>query len=104
MKHMLCAICLAGLLATPPAFAQGWGHSFSPAEARDAVKGGRAIPLSQVFDQLRGRHGGYQLSAELVSTGNGQSEYRIDWMTADGRKLRFVVDAQSGQILDQSGG
>jgi uncharacterized membrane protein YkoI len=28
----------------------------------------------------------------------------IKWLTDDGRKIEFLVDAQSGAVLDQRGG
>ena len=61
------------------------------------------MPLSQIFNKLKQQYGGYQLSADLYDKGNGKSVYEIDWMTKDGRKMHFVVDAQTGAILDRRG-
>ncbi len=91
-------------LIGPMAQAQNWGNQFSPDQARDARREGRTVPLSRIFDDLRRRHGGYQLGAELYSRGEGRSVYEIDWMTGDGRQMRFTVDAQSGSILSSRGG
>lgn len=89
----------------PQALAQqGWGQSFTPGEARDAVRKGDIVPLKVIFASLKQRFGGYQIDAELFSTGEGRSEYRIDWMTADGRRVRIRVDAVTGRILNTSGG
>jgi uncharacterized membrane protein YkoI len=103
MKNTVAACVLIGLLAHAPAGAQEWGHAFSPAEARDAVKEGRNLPLSRIFKDLKADFGGYQLGAELFSKEDGGSEYHIDWMTKDGRKMVFVVDAETGDIIDKSG-
>ena len=96
---------LAVLAFSPPAVhAQDWGQSFTPGEARDAVRKGDIVPLKVIFASLKQRYGGYQLDAELFSAGNGRSEYRIDWMTGDGRRVRIRVDAETGRILNTSGG
>ncbi len=85
--------------------ADGWGTQFSPGEAREAVREGRTIPLNQIFKQLKREFGGYQLGAELYARDGGDiAVYEIDWMTEDGRKMRFTVDAQTGEVLDQRGG
>lgn len=97
------ALALALLASAPVHAQQGWGNSFTPGEARDARRNGDVVPLRRIFSDLERRYGGYQIDAKLVSRGNG-SEYRIDWMTSDGRRMRFVVDAQSGRIIRSSGG
>ena len=97
--------CLAALaLCLPVAHAQGWGQSLRPGEARDAGRNGDIVPLKVVFASLEQRYGGYQLDAKLFAVGNGRSEYRIDWLTGDGRRVRIRVDAQTGRILNTSGG
>lgn len=103
MKRIFAPLAALALLSTGPAAAQGWGDSFSPGQARDAVRDGRTVPLSRIFSMLKQQYGGYQLGADLVSKRGGGAEYHIDWMTADGRKMRFVVDAQSGAITDRRG-
>lgn len=97
--------CLA-ILALPlsAAQAQNWAQSFSPGEAREAVRKGDILPLKEIFNRLEARYGGYQLDASLFSTAGGGAEYRIDWMTGDGRRLRIRVDARTGRILSSSGG
>ena len=103
MKRILISIAMAAALAGGPALAQGWGNSFSPGQARDARQNGDIVPLRDIFRRLERQYGGYQLSAELFSKSGG-SEYRIDWMPEDGRKMRIRVDAQSGRITQASGG
>ncbi|MBD3771617.1 MAG: PepSY domain-containing protein [Rhodobacterales bacterium] len=103
MKRIAAFFLALGLIAAPAASAQGWANQFSPGQARDSRAQGHTVPLSQIFGKLKQQYGGYQLSADLYDKGNGKSVYEIDWMTKDGRKMHFVVDAQSGAILDRRG-
>ena len=103
MKRIAALFLAIGLAAAPVAQAQGWANQFSPGQARDSRAQGRTVPLSQIFNSLKRQYGGYQLGADLYDRGNGKSVYEIDWMTKDGRKMHFVVDAQSGAILDRRG-
>lgn len=107
MRGLLLFLFIAVLM--PAASAQGsssqsWGNTFSPGEARDAVRKGDIVPLNTIFQRLRDRYGGYQLDAELFSTRGGGSEYRIRWMTEDGRRLNIRVDGRTGRILSATGG
>ena len=43
------------------------------------------------------------LDARVVQGGRGEM-YVIKWLTEDGRKIEFLVDAVSGAVLDQRGG
>ncbi len=97
-------IAIAALGTTAPASAQGWGNSFSPGQARDASQNGDIKPLREVIQKLKREFGGSHLSAELFSKEGGGAEYRIDWITDDGRKLRLVVDAQNGRVISSTGG
>lgn len=104
MKRMTALLLALGLFTAQPALADQWSQSFSPGQARESVREGKTVPLSRIFKDLKREYGGYQLDAELYSSqdGNG-SEYHIDWMTEDGRKVLFVVDAETGRILDRRG-
>lgn len=104
MKWAVSLILLAAFGAASPAVAQNWGNQFSPGQARDAREQGRIVPLRDIFRMLENRYGGYQLGAELFSRNGGGSEYRIDWMSGEGRKMKIVVDAQSGRVLSARGG
>ena len=104
MKRIFALLLALGLTLTPPAFAQNdWANQFSPGQARDSRSQGKTVPLSQIFQNLKGQYGGYQLRADLFARPDGKTEYHIDWITGDGRKMRFVVGAQTGRILDQRG-
>lgn len=83
---------------------QGWGNQFSPGQAREAVKEGRTVPLSRIFQTLKREYGGYQLGADLYSRDSGAAVYEIDWLTDDGRKVHITVDAQTGAVLERRGG
>ncbi len=108
MKRILISIFVGSALFSSPAMAQGWddwGNSFSHGEARDAREEGKIVPLRKIFRELKREYGGYQLDAELFSRPSGDgSVYKIAWITEDGRTMRFVVDAQSGDIIRASGG
>jgi len=95
---------LAALIAllVPPMAAQGWGQSFSPDQARDARQSGDIVPLRDILRRLEREYGGEYLDAELYSREGGGSEYRIDWKTGDGRIVRFVVNAQTGRVIETS--
>jgi uncharacterized membrane protein YkoI len=99
---ILIAICASGIFA--PASAQGWGNSFSAGQARDASQNGQIKPLREVIQNLKREFGGSYLNAELFSKQGGGAEYHIDWVTDDGRKLRLIVDAESGRVTRQTGG
>lgn len=83
---------------------QGWGNQFSPGQAREAVKEGRTVPLSRIFQTLKREYGGYQLGADLYSQDTGGAVYRIDWLSEDGRKVQVTVDARTGAVLERRGG
>ena len=108
MKRTLALLAVLGLMQAPTALAQGqdqgWGNQFSPGEAREAVKEGRTVPLSRIFQSLKREYGGYQLGADLYSQGSGGAVYEIDWLTEDGRKVHVTVDAETGAVLQRSGG
>ncbi len=86
--------------AALPAHAQ----SFTPVGPGGSQQSANVVPLKDIFARLKERYGGYQLDADLYSVGNGRSEYRIEWMARDGRRLRITVDAQTGRIIRTSGG
>ena len=96
------ALGMAGLSA--PASAQGWGNSFSAGEARNASENGSIKPLRDVIQSLKRQFGGSYLNAELFSREGGGADYHIDWITDDGRKLRLIVDAESGRVTSSTGG
>ncbi|MEO0816942.1 MAG: hypothetical protein AAFX86_06490 [Pseudomonadota bacterium] len=90
---------LAGLLGSSAS-----AQSFTPGDPRESGRAADIVPLREVFSRLKDRYGGYQLDAELFSTSGGGVEYRIEWMTGEGRRMRISVDARTGRITRSSGG
>ncbi|MFM8821295.1 MAG: PepSY domain-containing protein [Phenylobacterium sp.] len=72
-------------------------------QARDAVREGRLVPLSQVLAAIGARSPGEQLDTRFGDTVDGRPVYLVTWRTRDNRVVVFVVDARTGRILDQRG-
>ncbi len=71
-------------------------------EARAKVKAGAHVPLEKAVAAVRARTPGRLLDAGIETGADGRSVYRVRWAAADGRRIDFMVDAATGQIL--SGG
>jgi uncharacterized membrane protein YkoI len=57
------------------------------------------VPLESVVSQMRRRFpGGHLLDAD-VQDRNGRAVYHVHWATGDGRRIDYIVDAETGQIL-----
>lgn len=106
MKTIRVILVAAALAAALPgaASAQRRGHDSLGAdwraqqdEARGGVQSGRLVPLSRVIEMISRRVPGRVLDAGLEGR-----NYRVRWATADGRRIDFIVDAETGQII--SGG
>jgi hypothetical protein len=67
-------------------------------EARQGVRNHQLLPLSRVIEQVRARTPGRQLDAGLEYQGT-RPIYRVRWMTRDGRRLDYLIDAATGAIL-----
>jgi uncharacterized membrane protein YkoI len=63
-------------------------------QARGGVQSGRLVPLSRVIEMIGRRTPGRVLDAGLEGR-----NYRVRWATTDGRRIDFIVDAETGQIL-----
>jgi uncharacterized membrane protein YkoI len=90
-----------GLALDPPgpdSLGAGWGPQQD--EARDAVRHGRLISLAQAIGVISRRAPGRQLDAGLETQGPRQV-YRVRWMTNDGRRIDYIVDAINGAILSE---
>jgi len=111
MKRFVAAIfglCLATGALPHAAAAQSRGPDSLGAdwreqqdEARAGVQQRRLVPLTQVIEQIRRRHPGRPLDAGAESMGD-RPVYRVRWITTDGRRIDFIIDATNGAIL--SGG
>ncbi len=61
----------------------------------------RHVPLETVVSQMRRRYpGGHLLDADLQDRG-GRTVYHVHWATGDGRRIDYIVDAETGQVLGQ---
>ena len=79
----------------------GWGPQQD--EVRQGVRQRRFVPLNQAIQSIRRRGPGHELDAGLEQWG-GRPAYRVRWAGPDGRRIDYMVDAQSGAILSADGG
>ncbi len=87
-----------GIPAARPAHAQWTYVQWSGGASSD-----RLIPLEDVFAMLQKRYTGEDLGAAKRQGHDGAPLYEIKWLTQDGRKLVFTVDARSGSVLSTRG-
>jgi uncharacterized membrane protein YkoI len=82
-------------------FGRSFGAAESPSEpgSRLAQRSGQTISMEQAVAIVARRTPGRLLDASPAG-----SNYRIVWITPDGRRIDFLVDASSGAILRSSGG
>lgn len=106
-RHLPILLSLAVLAATsltaPPAGAQNASRRTEQDQARDAVRDGRLVPLSQVISALSARTPGEHLDTRFSETTDGRPVYLVTWRTPENRVVVFVVDARTGRVLDQRG-
>jgi uncharacterized membrane protein YkoI len=96
MKRLLVIATLFAALAAPAAAATAQ-PSWVVAQA------GRQAPLSRILAMIAQREPGRHLNTTMGEAG-GRPAYFVQWQTADGRVVIFVVDAESGQIIGRQGG
>jgi len=72
-------------------------------EARQKVKEGRHVPLERVIESIRAKTPGRLLDTGIEQGADGRSVYRVRWAAASGRRIDFLVDAQSGAIVGNEG-
>jgi uncharacterized membrane protein YkoI len=70
-------------------------------EVRQCARQHRCVPLAKVIEQIDARSPGRQLDAGLEYRGD-KPIYRVRWMTRNGRRVDYLIDAATGAIL--SGG
>ena len=87
-------------LASPNSLSAGWRDQ--QYEARDAVRRGRHVPLGRVIEMLRRRTPGRQLDAGL-EVRDGRTVYRVRWAANDGRRIDYLVDAETGAVVRAEG-
>ena len=111
-KAAIFALALLGAAAPAGAWAQGRGNpGQQPAEASspkaDAPPPKAKAPeirvsIAQAEAAIRQQVPGRRIEARTEQTGNGAQHF-IKWSTEDGRRIDFIVDAQTGRI-QRSGG
>ncbi len=67
---------------------------------RMGVRGGRMAPLGYVISNLQRRTPGRQLDT-TVEFEDGRPVYRVRWITNQGRRIDYVVDAATGRYLGE---
>jgi hypothetical protein len=67
-------------------------------EVRQAVRQRQLIPLGRVIAQIGVRHPGRLLDTGLEYQG-ARAIYRVRWITRDGRRVDYLIDATTGAIL-----
>jgi len=84
--------------AQPPPNSLGADWRLQQDEARQGVRDHHLMPLGRVIEQIRIRTPGRQLDAGLEYQGE-RPIYRVRWMTKDGRRIDYLIDAVTGAIL-----
>ena len=84
----------------PDSLGADWGGQQD--EVRAGVRQGRYMGLARVIGAIRQRTPGRQLDAGLEQWG-GRAVYRVRWAEPGGRRIDYIVDAQSGAILQVDG-
>jgi uncharacterized membrane protein YkoI len=112
LRALVIAVLTAGALAgaaspshaaAPRNDSLGAGWREQQEEARRAVREGRHIPLARILDQIRRMNPGRQLDAGIEAGPGGRAVYRVRWAADNGQRLDYIVDAESGQILQVEG-
>ena len=62
------------------------------------VQNRQLMPLARVIEQVRRRAPGRELDAGLEQI-NGRPTYRLRWMTRDGRRVDYLIDAATGTVV-----
>jgi uncharacterized membrane protein YkoI len=83
---------------SPNSLGEGW--SLQQDEVRQGVRQHRLMPLGRVIERLRQTAPGHQLDAGLEYEGS-RPVYRVRWMTKDGRRVDYLIDAATGTILGE---
>ena len=68
-------------------------------EAREGVRSRGYQTMAQVMRSIRRRTPGRPLDAGLEQDPDGRPVYRVRWGAANGRRIDYIIDAQTGAIL-----
>jgi hypothetical protein len=69
-------------------------------QLREGVRNRQFVPLGQAIESIRHHTGGRQLDAN-VEDWSGRTVYRVRWAAANGRRIDYIVDARTGEILSE---
>lgn len=88
--------------APPPRRANSLGADWreQQEEARSGVRQGQMAPLGSVIAGIGHRSSGRPLDAGIEYQGS-RAVYRVRWLTNDGRRVDYLVDAATGRILSE---
>jgi hypothetical protein len=97
--------------APAPAYQQGYAPQRRPnslgsqwreqqEEARSGVREGQMAPLGSVIAGIGHRARGRPLDAGIEYQGS-RPVYRVRWLMNNGRRVDYLVDAATGQILSE---
>jgi hypothetical protein len=68
--------------------------------ARERVQDGEIMPLDRLLPSIRRDHPGTFYDAQGPFPGaNGDYQYRLKWMTPDGRVMWLDTDARTGRVI-----
>jgi hypothetical protein len=81
-----------------PAFGGGWREQQD--FLRQGVREGQLAPLGRVIGRIGQITPGRQLDSHLEYVGQ-RLVYRVRWMTEQGRRVDYFVDAASGAIISE---
>ena len=87
--------------AAPNSLGADWGQQQN--QARRGVRQGGLMSLDRVIPMLNSQIAGRLLDAGLEPGPGGRPAYRVRWAARGGRRIDFIVDAATGQILGRSG-
>lgn len=96
----ILAVALAAAIVLP---LSGGPAPAQPADPRNAVQQGQALPLRSILQQVLPRFPGQLLKADLTREGNGQMVYRLRILDESGTVIVVTTDARSGRILGARG-
>jgi len=97
MKRLLLTLASLALLTADPASAQ------ARRELPQAVQSAPRLSPAQVEAMIQRMTPGRRLNISLERS-DGRAIYLVRWQTNDGRRIDYVVDGNSGQILSANGG
>ncbi|MDO8606847.1 MAG: PepSY domain-containing protein [Phaeospirillum sp.] len=94
----LILAALIAFTAGPALASDGHGRSHDHDRARRAVEEGRILPLKEILNRAETAYPGQLIEAELEDD-DGPLVYEIKMLTKDGRLMKLLYDAQTGELI-----